>query len=435
MDDRLLNLLLLLMLYMATLLWAYFRNRRRRIGLFALGLYAASGCCSLIYFLFFGGKWLYSEVPLLLLIYTWAMSLVMMWPLLCFPDEGMQTIVPFNERRLCFWLWVFGGIVLCTNLVALPDLLANVKHAWDGNSVEIYSMRREGDMGKTSLSFGLGSACSVLAGMLSEIVVFFFFWAISNRTKRRLALLLGVCSLFPALMRFASAGRNGLVTFAMNVVFLWLLFRNFMSRSTKRLLLLSGAIVLSAMVLGIGVITLARFGSKGTSDAWESVFRYAGQPMLNMASLVPQANGVSWGDNTFPAVRMAFGFSHIVNRDAYRAVWENTLGIPMNIFYTIIGDFVLDYGWLGATLILVLGAWIVKTQLGLRNGGVDLSSLFLMYVVFLVAGHGMFYFTYKTFAGNLRFFAMVATYVALKMSCGSGRFMVRGRPFGRVNDG
>lgn len=412
-NDGLLNLVLVVLLYLATLLWMYVRHPKALIGLFGIGLYVASGFCALVYFEIFGGKWLYTKLPLGVLVYLWAASVAMLSPLFRIRDDEIRTIAVFREDRLCFCLWILAAIVLFTNVSVLPQLLTGVKAAWQGYAQEIYDLRRSGNMAKVGFSFSFRSACFTLAGMFSELVVFFFFWALSGQPKRRLSMLLGVCSLFPALASFASAGRNGLVAFGMNIVCLWLLFRNLMSRKIRHAISMAGVLVLSATVTGIVVVTLARFGTRGSSGVWESVFRYAGQPMLNFAFWVPEANGISCGDNTFPAIRMGLGLSHIMNRDGYRAVWENTLGIPMNVFYTTVGDFVLDYGWLGTMAMMACGGWVMSKWVRQRRESVELSTLFLIYALFLVAGHGIFYFTYKTFAGNLRVLAMVVTYFAL----------------------
>lgn len=414
MGEGTFNLLAVVGLYLMALVVVFMKRRSVTVGVFGVSLYALIAIAACVYCMVFGASNMYPRLPFLPLLYAWSMSLVLLWPLIRFRDGEIRSLEPFDDRFLSLALWVLLGIVLLINLAVLPKTLADVSRAWHGNALEMYNLRRGGNLTKSGLSFGLWNALSVVAKSFGEILVFFFFYSLSDPKKRKLSAGLGICSLFPLLDTLSGAGRNGLVTFGLNLVCLWLLFRKLLDDKVRRVVFVTGWLVLVFIVGGISAVTISRFGQRGSYGAWESVARYAGQPLLNFAYYVPEANAISCGDNTFPAVRMALGMSKILSRDIYRGIWECSIGIPMGIFYTVVGDFVLDYGWFWPPIMFALFSWWATTRSRMRGGRVSLHTLFLLYAVFLVAGHGMFYFMYKTFSGNLKILAMILTYIGLR---------------------
>ena len=120
------------------------------------------------------------------------------------------------------------------------------------------------------------------------------------------------------------------------------------------------------------------------------------------------AGGIRDGEYTF-------AFQHILDRknqlnetelrDKYR-----NLRIDSSRFYTYIGDFVLDYGPIGAIAILSIIYLVFMFKSRLKNGTIKFHQLVLLFIILQFCS-GFYQYQFSMKAGNANLLVLIILYI------------------------
>lgn len=249
---------------------------------------------------------------------------------------------------------------------------------------------------------------SFIGKFLFSIVDYFKFVSIPllfyylSRGKNKYILLgLVIASVTPTLNSLANGQRFLVMYITYAYIFNYLLFRPFIPKiqlnRIKRIGLLGGA--------GIGVVVFAisvsRFGegtdysSEGYGTLYQFV-RYLGESFCNFNSYAFHLTKFLEGQNSWSSF-----YAYFTDYGLDIEEKNSIIGIIVNIFYTYIGSFVLDYGLFRAFLILCLFAFFcyltVKSFLkNMMFGSIILINIYVNILLF-----GTTYFIYQNGAVHL----------------------------------
>ena len=131
------------------------------------------------------------------------------------------------------------------------------------------------------------------------------------------------------------------------------------------------------------------------------LLKYSGEGPLNYNQYAEDANGTLEGNITLYVFKKLVGLNtEEVTRDFFYTS-EAKLGIPLNIFYTYIGTFVLDIGLVATFLLLFFVSFLMVGILNRQRGVLTFSTIFLFYIYIRIILFGFNGFVYTGTATQL----------------------------------
>lgn len=406
------------LLYAITAWFMWQPSKGRRLATFIVSLYGIIAICGGILVKYSHDH--FFAHGLLPLLHVYISTLILVIPIYRFREGRINAFILPDIRAFLLFAYFIAIVSLVGYLMHLPDTIISVIDAFKhGLFADIYHTQRE--IGKYKSNLGAGNLPIVMANAMSEVVPFLLFVFTIIKGHRLLKILFVACIIISLLNCVAAAGRNGLVFFSLVISGTVLLFWNLMSnRIRKRVLVacIGLAIVLVSVVI---TITISRFENREDTNTLDSVLTYTGQPMVLFGEYIYAAKTTSKGDMCFPLFRGALGLGFSSTLSIRNFHWEPRLRIPLGVFYTIVGDFILDFGsWISMALFIVASICVLYN---IRRDvtTVELHELFLIYVLFLFVGQGVFYFSYKTIAGNLQVAFLIVSYLFFRLTANKMR--------------
>jgi oligosaccharide repeat unit polymerase len=209
--------------------------------------------------------------------------------------------------------------------------------------------------------------------------------------------LLLVCSSFAAVISLLTASRTQVVYWAMMFIVIYMLFKNMFSNKLKKLVL-TGAIAIGSLgVTYFTIVTIARFENTSLS-AQEGLVSYIGQPYLAFTNVY---NHYTFDkitlNRTFPVTsKWVFG-DKTFNITDYRERQTNRIGADTNVFYTYLGDAMLDYGKVGMILYSLLFYFICSLFFSsTKKRELSLSKMIVLVLLLRVPTLGLFAYMYAS---------------------------------------
>ena len=236
-------------------------------------------------------------------------------------------------------------------------------------------------------------------------MLIYFANIVKKRKSTAFNYLLFVSSLTPVIKAVQIAGRTQPIYWLLSFVALYIFFRPFMSKEQRKIarfpfLLFSGIIGIFFLA-----VTLARFSSVGLSNdtgAFESIIVYSGQSFVNFNYFFCNytAHDIHF-DRIFPLTNY-FIIHPGWNLTDYREIIRSYSGLNIGIFYTFLGDLMVDLDHAGM-IIYVLIYFVISSYLcrtASKDGSMALSRFLIILVLYLIPLQGVFYYSYyKTNVG------------------------------------
>lgn len=142
------------------------------------------------------------------------------------------------------------------------------------------------------------------------------------------------------------------------------------------------------------------------TDIWTWISLYLGEGSLRFSQYVWNLNTTSAGDTCFSFIKDLLGLETFTDNTSRRDFYEVRLGIPTSIFYTMIGDFYQDLGFVG-TIILVIIIYIILNKMLQRivnKHSFTFVSLFFISIFTLIFLHGFMYYIFKQYSLQMNLF-------------------------------
>ena len=239
-----------------------------------------------------------------------------------------------------------------------------------------------------------------LFSQFSPIAILLYFANIAQGRKSTLFnWLLLLSSLTPVITAILIAGRTQPIYWFLSFLTLYILFRPMMEKRQRRHALMPFAIVGGGVALFIAAVTVARFAIAGISNdtgTFDSILAYSGQSFVNFNYFFTQytARGIHL-DRIFPMTTY-FVLHPGWNLEYYRdMIWSNS-GLNIGVFFTFLGDLLIDLGHKGMVVYVIL-FYLISTYVcrsANNEGTITLSRLLVILVLILIPLQGIFYYSY-----------------------------------------
>lgn len=186
-------------------------------------------------------------------------------------------------------------------------------------------------------------------------------------------------------------GRTQMIYWLLALGFNYLLFFKYLSPLKRKSLNRIGFIVVGVIIIYIAFATIGRFGSSDMG-AQNSLLVYMGQPYLNFNNFIENFHG---GDSytlrrIFPLTYSLF--NGMESLSAYRDLVSARSGMDIGIFYTLLGDLFVDVGVYG--MFIYASVYFVIVTLILKKKTLNLSSILIVSLLFLIPLQGVFYYSF-----------------------------------------
>ena len=239
-----------------------------------------------------------------------------------------------------------------------------------------------------------------LFSQFSPIAILLYFANIaSNRKSTLFNWILLLSSMTPVVKAILIAGRTQPIYWFLSFMALYILFRPMMERPQRRKALMPFAVFGGVVGLFVAAVTVARFAMADIADdtgTFDSLLAYSGQSFVNFNYFFTQytAHGIHL-DRIFPITNY-FIWHPGWNLEDYRDMIWSESGLNIGVFFTFLGDFLIDLGHFGM-VIYVLLFYLVSTYVchsANKDGTIRLSRLLIILMLFLIPLQGIFYYSY-----------------------------------------
>lgn len=357
------------LLYFVTL-FSYIRKKRNiDVYVILLSAYTLTSLLCAIYFV--SGQKDYTQVSIIGFIYLFICVLLLLSPFRNFKLNigNISTNVNNPIIKTLVYIYIVTGLV--SIYYTLPDTIDLYRSGeWgllrqalyeDEESVVLYHSAFE------RLAKNLHSYLNPLG------VVMCFYYLSKWETNKFLTVILFVSWLFNAFLGATLVASRGLiVTLLLQFIMLFFLFKDSISKGVKKLLSVTMIILSIPVVLYMIAVSVSRFGE---DDAGNSVFAYLGHSMLNFnQNVLGTMHDYAGGRYFFSYFISLFGGNPEIDLQALG--YKGSTG-----FYTIVGDYYLDFGPIGTIIIFLLFTLLLRSLMQKKH--LRLSNLILiMYFAF-----------------------------------------------------
>ena len=354
----------------------------------------------------------YEELALFPYIYLFSMLMIAMLPIIMNHIDSPKTIAEPNTRIM----HIVSIILAVTAVLQIPDVLSE-------GSGGIMKLITDVDAGKEayeetaeSMSEAGGSISNVPAvifNMLTDFIPFFLFYFLTKKSKNYWVIIgLFIALLMSVVLPVSRGQRAGTVQGILTIIATFFMFRMYMPALTRKIIMSLGVSVVLLVSIPVIAITYSRFGEKA-AGATGFVTWYVGQGSLYFNNFGLDAGGTRNGDRTINLVKRVIDPSTPKNYVERRDKYPN-LKIDDYFFVTFVGDFVIDFGPIIATIIIIVFSIVAWRGTRSRDGTITIYQLLLLHFVLCVnIQGGMTLFSYSD-TGNLRIFAYLMLYIYMR---------------------
>lgn len=336
------------LLYIITFV-VYFIKKRTLLDLGAICLltFMLSSIGSVWYYSFDIVPKCYPYVSVNALVYIYCLFLIFLIPFLILKIDN-SIIVYFEEHEN-----ILNMLSSFFAVIAVPvflNLAFNfIFKSFSGNAL---NSMYENDVDNATIIFIPG--IQVLYSLMRyfyDLIALLFCYNLMKVKNYRLIIGLGVALLSFFMIAFQSGSRGAIVMRLITLGAYIILFYRLFDKNVKRYVRVFGLSMIVILSIGLSAISISRFAASDTKgsdrviDQW--IAQYLGEGMIRFSHGVYTLDRTLDGDKNFSYLKSLLGNpSHDDNAKA-NLEYEARLGIPTSVFYTFIGSFYLDFGFLG----------------------------------------------------------------------------------------
>jgi oligosaccharide repeat unit polymerase len=368
-------------------------------------IWLASAIMSIIYFLN-PFNYLTNKITITPFVYLFTLFLIGVFPL-----KSLDNKLTSDKKLKCN-KDLFNFLIIILSVCTIEPFLEILYFIFTKGVSELGSIYAEEKLEKgyrdTNHFSSIGKFLFSIIDYFKFVSIPLLFYYLSRGKNKYIIIGLIIASLTPTFNSLANGQRFLVMFLTFSYIFNYLLFRPYISKIRLNFIKKIG--FLGGIGLGVVVfaISVSRFGegteysAEGYGTLYQFV-RYLGESFCNFNSYAFHLNKFLDGQNSWSSFYVYFTDNALDIEEKNRII-----GIIVNIFYTHIGSFVLDYGLFWAFIILCLFALLnyltVKSFLkNMKFGSIILINIYVNILLF-----GTTYFIYQNGSYHLLWAIVVA---------------------------
>lgn len=383
------------------LLKAIMKYRSINVTITCFFLYFISAITS-IYF-FYHASYDYTHITIVPMIYALCCILLIFVPIIRY--DNVKNKILSDEvgcNKYIYYSLLFFSLIsvepFLENLLHLPSVLHN-----QSSLANIYDARAEGDASDSEYLSWIGRKFFWINFLLRDLIPILFFYYIAKGKRLNKKIL---CGLFMGIMNpvihgFALGGRSTIINTAFYLIFVYILFRIFITKERRDKIDKILSISFGCIIFLLSIITIVRFASTEHSvDIWTWVSLYTGEGILNFCADLWPIDKTCNGDNTFLLIRYIFGFTDSIDIESVRAA-RDILGVRNLVFYTFIGTIYYDFNKIGTIVYIIVFVLIFCISTKIHKRIIKLSQLIYISILGKLIMMGVMFYPYTLWNDQL----------------------------------
>ncbi len=382
-------------IYFSLLFFVLLRKHKGMdISAFLAAVYAFSAFCSIPTYILQLRDW-QEMIPVIHALPTFAYCTLITICILPFSWLHTENITSISKPNSKIFE-VFSGVMIFTFFITLINLFPDIKLAiQSGDWKEIRSSIYFDETSSLSGWRYIMAIPETLLSPCSPIMLIFFFYSVCFLNHSRFYNLLLLCaSTTPILPAILIAGRTQIIYWFLNGLVTFFLFKPWIKREQLKFLLTLSVIFVSIGVIYTTYVAISRW--KETNDTAEMLLLYAGEPFLFFCDFFDNYTYYS------PHWQRLFPFTHYfilkqnIDLFEYREQIESMTGMNIGIFYTFLGDIMVDIGKIGMIAYVIIFSTLTRVVTKAQTDSYPFYRILLLMICIIVPLDGLFYYSFHT---------------------------------------
>lgn len=330
---------------------------------------------------------------------------IFLFPLYYFKENKNLTIKLPNIGLLN----IFSSVLIVLSIFSIAFYLpAVIKMFKSGTALAILRNNLSSIRTEYVNTEGLwNTIASVSSSLYPFAMMLFFLYYIKGKNTIRCALLF-VSSTSKIIMVLSFVGRDGVVFWIINFIFMYFLFYNYFSEKQKKRLRSVFIVMAAVAMIPILAISISRFGGKSNNGTMRSILSYLGQMVPNyLLFFNVRADHYCFG-SAFPLLYEIIGKE---KPTVYR--WIDG-GTESNVFGTFLKSFNISLGVWGTVAVGIFALIVFCVIFGKEKKVLSYHYYFVYILYFHTLSEGLFYFKDYTRGGNLFIIICVVLFFAFR---------------------
>lgn len=314
---------------------------------------------------------------------------ISIWPF-HYLDKIKVTDIPMSRSKLFTGLGYFFMFVFFLTVILCLD---DIRSILNGDLSEVRAMIYDEDVVEESTGWRhVLELFPTIFSRFSPLVLLMFFYSVINLNHSKVYnYLLFLASFTPVVGAILVAGRTQIIYWVFIFGALYIYFRPYLNKSRKMTVLLPVLIAAGILTLYFLAVTASRWGESSDS----SMTAYLGQSFLNFSYFFDHytCREISF-QRLFPFT-YHFLLGQKFDLTEYRETIYAYSGENIGIFYSFLGDWLVDLGHGGMILLVIIYACCVTMVLKQKRKGVmPFYQLMLLVLLLQVPLFGVFYYSF-----------------------------------------
>ena len=292
---------------------------------------------------------------------------------------------PLKVHKLISVCKITSYVLIFLSIVIIPVIISAM-HT-DFNELREGSFSYSGNF---ITSIGLRYLGTFAHLSYAMMVVFFYLFTFFDGYKKEKCLFF-IASMSAPYNGMLYGGRTQMIYWLLAVGFNLILFHKYLSAKKKKVLYMFLLIIVSIVFVYIVAATISRFAdSKAGVNG--SLLSYIGQPYINFCNFYenyPTVQNISLC-RIFPFTNYLLNGPFDLQK--YRVDIFTRSGMDIGIFYTMLGDFLVDIGVKGIYVYAIVYAFL--SYLITRKKSLYIYDLLILSLLFMIPLQGVFYYSY-----------------------------------------
>ena len=385
-----------------------FKKKSIDIGSIILLTWIIGSWGSVYYYTFESAYLSYDKITILPLVYLFCMNLLLFIPFLKIDFIQLKSIELYNLRKVFNVLSCFFAVISIAPLIDCCSKLASFSFI-GAALADMY----ESDEDKSKLIFS--PMIKPLFSIMRHFTVFiyFLFFYQLTRKKYNILIIIGLGSGILTFLLFSllCGSRGGIVSTLLACAYFFLFMKNMMRPKLIKCMTYFAYLIVGCLILGISAISFSRLsnmndqsGRELLMDHWIS--QYAGEGIIRFDTTIWNLDAHLNGTQTLPYL-YSYVNPDVKDVETYAPKAEYTIKTPVTVFYTYIGDIMIDFGIIGTIIVVLIMHLVIRFLSEVKKGKISfyhvilLSFFYQCLTIGFTANLYRGYFNQKTIVENL----------------------------------
>lgn len=354
--------------------------------------------------------WPYGPFPTLTIIPTILYCGLLTFAIIPFYNlrpETIEKIEPINEKRFKTISWILIAFTSASLAFNFNEIVGSLQSGFAASMSGFSDIRGEfydsvsDNVGGEGMQLSAAQYLINFAPAFSPIMLLFFFYSITfMKNSKVMNLLLFLSSLVIVLQSFVSASRTQSIYWLMTIIPIYMFFRPFIKEKTKWVINGLIGLLVSTMAIYFVAVSISRFEDRNTGTNGYLAY-YAGQTYPHFVNV--------WDHYTYDGITVdrllpitsKYILRNKFDRTLYREREGQRIGAPVNIFFTFLGDALIDFGVVGMFIYLIIFVMICKRCMKSFIRSVTLSHLIIYVLLIRQIALGLFAYVYTSINASI----------------------------------